>query len=317
MPILAFSGHPFLAQRRARERVAELHGAGAQVTYLEPPLEVRDLLARCQQGGLFEQPIFFLDFSQFFVGQAGVKPRNALLKGLAGADFAATLVLLDPEATAARQKTLKTFGEFEHVPLPRYEHHVRFVRNELTAAGLAFEPDVPQLLSELFEAEPAEMFAEFEKFRLLGGTLTREQVADIVQRPVRRDAFELIDEIAAGNAAGAVRVARSLLEQGEAALRIMGAIAWQLQIVVRTVAFIAQHPRGASQNALATALGIRPFVAGKALRIARNLDEERVRVLTEQFLHIDTRLKTGGDEHVQLEVGVARLALTWQGRKSV
>lgn len=314
MPILAFSGHPFLAQRRALQRVAELHGEHAQVTYLEPPLEMHELIARCQQGGLFEQPIFVMDFTQFFVGQSGVKPRNALLKGLAGTDFGATLVLLDPEATAARQKTLQALGEFEHVPLPRYEQHVRFVRGELTAAGVTFDADVPQLLSELFESEPAEMLAEFEKFRLLGVTVTRELVTDIVQRPVRRDAFELIDEIAAGNPAGAVRIARSLLAQGEPALRIMGAIAWQLQIVVRTVAFVAAHPRGVSQSALAQALGIRPFVAGKALRIARALTEDHIRVLTEQFLHIDTRLKTGGDEQVQLEVGVARLALTWQGR---
>lgn len=314
MPVLSFSGHPFLAAREARKAVHQLHGPGAHVTDIEPPLEIDELLQRCQQGGLFEQPIFQLDFSQFFSGQAGIKPRNALLRALQDADFGATLVLLDPDATPARQKTLKQLGDHVHVPLPRFEQHVRFVRAALTEVGLEFDQDVPTLFSELFAEEPAEMYAEFEKFLVLGEHLTRDFVIDIVQRPVRRDAFELIDAIAAGDAAGAALIARTLLGQGEAALRIMGAIAWQLQIVVRTVAYLASSPRGASQQQLAQALGIRPFVAGKALRIARQLDEERVRVLLSQFLAIETRLKSGGDEHVQLEAGVVRLALTWQGR---
>lgn len=314
MPVLSFSGHPFLAARQARNTVQELHGPGAHITDIEPPLDVDELLQRCQQGGLFEQPIFQLDFNQFFVGQAGIKPRNALLRALQGADFGATLVLLDPDATPARQKTLKQLGEHVHVPLPRFEQHVRFVRDALTEVGLTFAHDVPALFSELFAEEPAEMYAEFEKFLVLDEYLTREFVIDIVQRPVRRDAFELIDAIAAGDAAGAATIARTLLGQGEAALRIMGAIAWQLQIVVRTVAYLASSPRGASQQQLAQALGIRPFVAGKALRIARPLDEDRVRVLLGQFLAIETRLKSGGDEHVQLEAGVVRLALTWQGK---
>ncbi len=307
--ILSFSGDPFLARRAAREALQEQGVAPASVTELGEGLTPQAVVDAASQGGLFGPPALLLDFGDAFSGQAGVKPRNDTIKALKELTDAGLIVIIDPDATAARQKSLQELGKHVHLPAPRFERLPRWVAQELKREGVEFEPDVPQLLADIFGEEPAAIASEVRKLAVLEGRYDAERVNRIVNRPATHDSFDIIEAIAEGDAAQGVAVARRLVEQGEAVPRVFGALVWQFLLVAKGVGLLqATRPRQPSASEAAQALGAKPFVAQRALALARRVDEGALRELLAELLAADVRAKSGGDPELALESAVVGLA---------
>ena len=304
--ILAFSGDPFLARRSARAALAERAGAGAEVVGLGEGLEPTDIERASAQGGLFGTVALFLDFDEAFPGQAGVKPRNDALEALARVGDA-LVVVLDSSATAARQKRYRALGELEHLPTPRYAQLPRWVASELKAAGVRFQRDVPQTLADLFGEDPAAIASEILKLAVLDEELSAERVRTLANRPAARNAFDLVERIVTGDAAGALVIARYLLEQGEAPQRVFGALTWQFSLVAQGVGLLASEGKVDDRRA-ASALGAPPAAARRALAVARHFDEDGLRRALHVLLDADRRAKSGGDPEWALEGAVLALA---------
>lgn len=307
--IVSFSGDPFLARRAARAALREAGVKSDGVNVLGEGMTAAQVLDVASQGGLFGQAAALLDFGEAFSGQGGVKPRNEVMKALADLADGAVLVIVDPDATAARQKALAALGTHKHLPAPRYERLAPWVAGELKSAGVSFERDVPQLLADLFGEEPAAIAAEVEKLATLDERLSVDRVRYLVNRPAVRDAFDLIAAIAAGDAAAGVAVARQLIDEGEAVPRVFGALVWQFQLVAKAAGLLLREaPRRVSAGMAAPVIGAKPFVAGKALQLARGFDEPSVRLALAQLLEADVRAKSGGDAELALMSVVVRLA---------
>lgn len=307
--ILSFSGDPFLSRRAARAALREAGVDGASVNVLGEGMTPAQVLDLASQGGLFGQAALLLDFGEAFSGQAGVKPRNEVMKALADVGDGAVLVIIDPDATAARQKALAALGDHKHLPAPRYERLAPWVASELERAGVSFERDVPQLLADLFGEEPAAIASEVEKLASLDERLSVERVRFLVNRQAVRDAFDLIAAIAAGDAATGVAVARQLIDEGEAVPRIFGALVWQFLLVAKAAGLLLREaPRRVSASMAAPLIGAKPFVAGKALELARGYDEAGVQRALRELLAADVRAKSGGDAELALMSVVVRLA---------
>jgi DNA polymerase-3 subunit delta len=307
--ILSFSGDPFLARRAAREALVE-HGAEpAGATQLGEGMTVEDVVHAASQGGLFGQAAVLLDFGEAFSGQAGVKPRNDTIKALHGLAGAALMVIIDPEATPARQKALGELGPHRHLPAPRFEALPRWVAQELKQAGVEFAPGVPQYLADVFGEDPAGIASEVGKLAVLGERYDVERVRYIVNRPATRDSFHIIEAVSEGAAGRAVAVARQLVEEGEAVPKIFGALVWQFMLVAKAVALLdAAGGRAPSGAQAAQALKCKPFVAQRALGLARRLSEADLLPVLGGLLEADVRAKSGSDPELALESAIVDLA---------
>lgn len=307
--ILSFSGDPFLARRAGRRALQELGLGPGEVTELGEGLDKDQVVQLAGQGGLFGHVALLLDLGAAFSGQGGVRPRDELMEALAGLPDAAIVVAIDPDATPARQKRWSALGKHVTVPTPRFEALPRWVRSELEAAGLRFEPDVPATLAELFGEDPASILSEVNKLAALDEVLTAERVRQVANRAAVHDAFDLVDAVASGDAGRALTVARQLLDEGEAAPRVLAALAWQFTLLAKAVALRARSPGGrVSPAQAASVLKAKPFAVQKTLKLAAGLDEEDVTAALGALLEADVASKTGRDPGWALESAVLTLA---------
>jgi len=305
--ITAFSGDAFLATRAARRGLKARGFKAEELTELSEDLTADRVSQLAAQSGLFGQVALLLDFSAAFKGQAGVKPRNEVLKSLEANPSDSFIVILDLEATASRQKTYKRLGEHHHHPTPRFNALTHWVQQELTENKVRFQKDVPETLADLFGEDLPSIASEVQKLAVLDESLSSERIKEIVNRPASRDAFDFIESTAEGNMKKALLVCQSLIAQGEAPPRILGALMWQYNLVARAVALRETRAR-TDASLVAQTLKIKPFVAQKALGIAQKLNEESLSYVLNLILEADKSMKTGRNENNALEELALNLA---------
>jgi DNA polymerase-3 subunit delta len=304
--IVSFSGDAFLATRAARAALREQGLAAAEVLELGEGMDARAVAQGAAQGGLFGRVGLLLDFDAAFSGKGGVKPRNEVIEALTGVPADAVVAVIDLSASGPRQKRYEELGTHRHLPTPRFGALIQWVRGELQAAGLSFGREVPETLVDLFGEDLPGIAGEITKLQVLGEELTGERVRQIAGRVAARDAFDLIEAISSGDPAAALAVCESLVAQGEAPARVLGALTWQYDQVARCVALREGRSR-VQETEAAKALGVRPFVAKKALAIAARLDEDRLRRALGTILGADRALKSGRDENWALEAATLEL----------
>ncbi len=313
--IVSFTGDAFLARRAAKRLLAERGFSGAAVVEPNAPFEPAEVARVAGQGGLFGEVAVLLDITDAYPGQAGTKPRQELLAAVAEQRSGSLIVVVEAGATDARRRSLAALGEHRDLPTPRFEALPRWVAAELEAAGVEFEGDVPQLLADIFGEAPAEIVSEIGKLALLDESLSVERVRRIVNRAASRDAFDLIDAIAAGDAAGALAIAKQLETYGEAPQRVFGALTWQFLLVAKAAALLlGEAPRRVHAQQAATLLKARPFAVQKALSLAQGLDERAILELLAELAAADLKSKSGGDPQLALETVVIALAGRWASR---
>jgi DNA polymerase-3 subunit delta len=298
--VVSFSGDAFLAARAARRALREQGLAADEITCLGEGLDAATVARQAAQGGLFGKVGLLLDFDAAFSGKGGVKPRNDTIEALAGVPEESVVAVIDLSATAARQKRYRELGSHEHLPTPRFGSLTQWVRAELQEASLRHQRDVPEALVDLFGEDLPGIAGEITKLQVLDEELTGDRVREIAGRLAARDAFDLIDAVTQGESERALLVCHSLVSQGEAPGRVLGALSWQFDQVARCVALQAERPR-VQEGEAAQSLGVKPFVARKALAIARRLDEERLRLVLASILRADRAMKGGRDEGWALE----------------
>lgn len=314
--ILAFTGDPFLARRAARRALRERGVAPGEAAELGEGMEPAEVVQLAGQSGLFGQSALLLDFGAAFTGQAGVRARDEMMAGLASLPASSLVVVVDPDATPARQKRWAALGSHAHSPTPRFEALPRWVRGELDAAGVRYRPDVPAALAELFGEDPASILAEVNKLAVLDEVLTAERVRQVANRAAVHDAFDIVDAVASGDAGRALTIARQLLGEGEAPQRVMGALAWQFTLLAKAVALRERSPGGrVSPQQAAGVLKAKPFVVQKALKLASKLGADDVAASLSALLEADVASKTGRDPDWALESVVVTLAGKFGGRR--
>lgn len=303
-----FAGDPFLARRAASSALAELRASDPSLEVARPEASAAAVGQALQQGGLFGRVALFLDLEEAWTGSGGKAERDALMAALeASAGSGADAIVLDPNATPARQKRWQGLGDLQLIPTPKYGNLQRWVRSELGAAGVRARGDVAETLAELFGDDLPGILGEIQKLTLLSGEVDAEQVRRLAQRPAARSAFDLIDAITAGDAASALRIARTLLSIGEAPVRVMAALNWNLDLVARCTALALRTPRIGDADA-ARELGSSPYPTKRALAVAKRLDERRLAAMVARSVAAEVSMKSGRNPEWALESTVLHLA---------
>lgn len=306
--IHSFSGDPFLTTRAARSLLRQLRAKVGEFTELGEQLTPEAVQSVASQTGLFGAGGLYLDLDAAFSGQAGIKPRNALLKLLPQLPAELTVIAVDSTATEARQKQWRSFSEHRNLPTPRFQALERWVASELDSADLTWQRGVPALMVQLFGEDLPAIASEISKFTHQDAELTSELVRTLTGKESVTDAFALIDAIVAGDPAEALRQCRALELQDEDGVKVLAAVAWQFALVARCVALLEEEP-GVRDAQVASRLGQRPFVAGKVLKIASRLSERSLRPLLAAIAAADLASKSGLNPDWALE----RLAIEASG----
>jgi len=121
-----------------------------------------------------------------------------------------------------------------------------------------------------------------------GGTITPAHVALLVTGEADEQAFAWLDAVIAGNAREAVRRTEGLLAAGEEPMRLLALLSSQVGYLLR-----AKRLPNATDNAVASALGVAPGRAYHLLRAARAADVGRLAAATRDLAATDEATKTG------------------------
>ncbi len=298
--IYTFSGDPFLTARASANKFKALGFKSEDIQVLDEDLNADRLSELAAQSGLFGQTALLLNFDIAFKGQAGVKARNATLKRLEQIQTDNLIIVLDLNASKAREKIYKKIGEYVHYPSPRFNALSHWIRSELKANKIRFEKDVPDTLADIFGEDLPSIASEIEKLKSIDDELSSEDIRKITNRPASRDAFDLIEATANGKAKESLLICRSLIAQGESPARVLGALSWQYNLVAQCVALKDSRAR-VDANLVTQSLKINPYVAKKALAIAQKLNEQRLRQILQLLLETDMAIKSAKDEIWALE----------------
>jgi DNA polymerase-3 subunit delta len=173
--------------------------------------------------------------------------------------------------------------------------------------GVEFEPGAAEALAEATAGRAARLAAEVEKLACYAGEarrITPADVRELVVAEISVDVWVLADLFAAGNRGKALETVDELLEKGESAPALVGALAWMFRKLLKA----SELPAGTNEWQAARHLGMRPDSARTAIEHARRLTRGQLAGAFAALADADDRLKSGADDRNIMEFLVARLS---------
>ena len=205
---------------------------------------------------------------------------------------------------------LKKVGEVhEFLPLEG-EQLLEWLRVRARQRGTQLNPAAARRLIELVGADTRMLATELEKLATYVGqraAITTSAVDQLVEDGQEQNLFAFIDQLAARRMGPALRGARALLEEGQAATYLLFMLARQVRILIGVQELTDQRMR---PEAIATELGQKPFVVRKALEQARSFAPGELRTIHARLLELDLATKTGRIQaETALELFVAEVCM--------
>jgi DNA polymerase III subunit delta len=208
-----------------------------------------------------------------------------------------TCLILQAEKVDGRKKFYAEFkkrGEAVEFKRP-YENQLGpYVRDEVRAAGKKIDSAAAELLGYLVGNNLQELVSQIEKLCVYCGKkelVTVEDVKAIVSDTKVESVFEFTDALGSKDQAKALRMLTTLLQDGEAPLRVLGGVArhyrqlWQVRELL---------DRKVSSGDMAKAAGINPYFLKKVTEQARNYQVSELKQVFERMLELDLAFKSGG-----------------------
>jgi DNA polymerase-3 subunit delta len=177
--------------------------------------------------------------------------------------------------------------------------------NEL---GADLEQDAAEELCNILGGELAAIHTEIEKLSAYAGErkkITRADVALLVISSQKYEVWDLADMLAERKAAQALEFLDSLLREGEAAVALLGGLAWMYRKLLEA----QELPPGTNGWQAASRLKMRADAADLAVRRARKFPKSQLTSGLSSLYEADSRLKSGGhSQRAVMEFLVTQLA---------
>jgi DNA polymerase III subunit delta len=215
-----------------------------------------------------------------------------------------TCLVLQAEKVDGRKKFFAEFkkrGEAVEFKRP-YENQLGpYVRDEVRASGKKIDAAAADLLAYLVGNNLQELVSQIEKLCVYCGkkeTIGIDDVKAIVSDTKVESVFEFTDALGSKDLAKALRMLTTLIQDGEAPLRMLGAVArhyrqlWQVRELL---------DRRLSSGDIAKSAGINPYFLKKVTEQARNYEVRELKQIFERMLELDQAFKSGGIEDALFE----------------
>lgn len=201
---------------------------------------------------------------------------------------------------------LKKIGQVREFLPPEGPELQRWLAERARRLGAGLEPAAARRLAELVGSDTRTLATELEKLAThagRGGTIVVAAVDLLVQDGQEQNLFAFIDDLSARRLGPALRGARNLLEDGQAATYVLFMLARQVRILLGVQELAGRRMR---PDEIAAELGQKPFVVRRAVDQARAFGPGELRRLHDRLLELDLATKTGRIQaETALEVFVA------------
>lgn len=286
--------------------------------YQDPNTDIYEIIAALQTLPVMsEKRIVILEESTGFLTSSDARVREALEDYLK-APSPSTVLIFEAERPDKRGKLYKAVSQAgETIDFAKLDEGqvrnwiVRRLKNRKVAidgAGLEAVLERTHYL-ENESVTSVKLDTSLEKLADLAGegnTVTAEMVYEAIPAGLEDNVFKMTDLLTRGEVARAIEMLRGFLTEGEAPLRLFGLIVRQVRImaILQTLS-----KKNASQQEMAKAAGIPPFVVRKTLPAVRRYEDGRLLELLSEAADTDLSMKSGGmDPALELELYVLRMA---------
>ena len=175
---------------------------------------------------------------------------------------------------------------------PLYENQrVGWVAKQAAQAGIKLEENALHMLKELSAEGLYVTHNELQKLSayLPSGVCGSVQDVEAIRgMEPGASVFDLSEAIGSGESGKSLSIIAKNLEVGEAPLRILGALIWQVRRVWKAKSLLQQ---GVAQSKIAREVGIPPFRSAEFFRQVQHWSEPQLRLAWDEFCQADSALK--------------------------
>ena len=223
------------------------------------------------------------------VGKIKADALKPLAEYLADPSPSTTLVLEAEKVDMRRAPfpQIKKIGAVVDCKAPYENRLPGWIQNRVRNMGRRIDPGAAQFLASYTGANLSTLAAELEKAAIYAGNgvIDIEAVSETVGAGRVHTVFELTDALGDRRPAAALKALSTLLDAGEAPLKIQA-------IIVRHYRMLWKAS-GARGGDLARTLGVAPFLAKKLAAQVRRYGEEELSDSFRRFAQVDLDLKGG------------------------
>lgn len=165
---------------------------------------------------------------------------------------------------------------------------LQWISKETKRLGGSIDRLSAQALLEAAGEDQWRLSGELSKLVSYRTVVTVETIKLLVAPQVSQTIFDLVEAMTAGRGKAAMTYYHNLLAERANEIYLLTMIIWQLRNLL-----LAKTSHGLSPNELAKTAGMSPYVAGKALTVARAYDEATLKQAFLAAAECEYRIKTG------------------------
>jgi DNA polymerase III subunit delta len=303
MPVILYHGDNALEISEA-VRTARMRFNAADIVRLDGAVVPLGMLSEaCRTAGLFdaERLVIVDHLDKRYGGRVADSERQNVAEIIASVAPTTTLILVSPEISGDHQLVRDVRGASGEVRIfstPKRQDLHRWVVARGSAHGVTVQREAAQALVELVGANAVMLDSEIEKLASYAGEeaqITPEMVDLLVGSVPQESIFTLVDAVAAGNGAEALRLTHRLLATAtstptDVALYLIRMLARQVRILLRVR--LAQQA-GKARSKIVDELKLNRYYADRYFRQAQRLSNERLCSSFERLAAFEHALKLG------------------------
>jgi DNA polymerase III subunit delta len=208
-----------------------------------------------------------------------------------------TLVLISrAKAPAKLSKAVKAAkGEIHEFEAPKAREMPRLLVADAQRLGFRLEPSAARLLVDRMGASPVRLQHELERLALwagAGGEVTAADLEAMIADTSEAAVWSLSDALLERDAAGALRIAEQLIDQGENVTGLIYGLASRLR---GACAAAGQLAEGIPPKQIESSLKMHPYAAKQLVARLRNADVAQLRAATEALADLELWCRGGAD----------------------
>ncbi|WP_241657830.1 DNA polymerase III subunit delta [Anaerobacillus alkaliphilus] len=205
-------------------------------------------------------------------------------------------------------KLLKSHSEvLDAAPFSDHEME-KWLDERVKKYGVQITKDGREQLVQLLGNNLVMIAGEIEKLALYvgdGGVIDDVIVEKLVSKTMEQDVFSLVDHVIHRRKQQALQVFYDLIKQKEEPIKLLALLARQFRILYQVKELTN---RGYSQQNIAGALKLHPYVVKLATQQAKQFDEKKLLSFLDEIAETDYKIKTGKiDKQLGLELFIIRV----------
>ncbi len=186
-------------------------------------------------------------------------------------------------------------GEIHEFEAPKAREMPRLLVADAKRLGFRLEPTAARLLVDRMGANPVRLQHELERLALWageGGEVTAADLGAMIADTSEAAVWSLSDALLERDAAGALRIAEQLIDQGENVTGLIYGLASRLRSACAAAGQLAE---GIPPKQVESSLKMHPYAAKQLVARLRSADVDQLRAATEALAELELWCRGGAD----------------------